>query len=129
VVTALKRVDEADLALNQFERTLMDKKIDLNRHLSDVIAETPFWQPFEQHRLRQIQKRFHEFSDSIYCACDDIAALVRCHKQTQDMGIAIVESTKAKHELSIALLNAPSLRCAIELLRSRLAEHKAALGS
>jgi hypothetical protein len=76
-VTAIKRIDDADLALNQFERMLTEKKINIDQRLSDVIAATPFWRPFEQHRLSQIQKQFHQFSDSIYCACDDIAALVR----------------------------------------------------
>jgi hypothetical protein len=127
-ITAVKRIDDADLALSQFERMLLDRRINIDRRLADVVADTPFWQPFEQHRLSQIQKRFNEFADSIYCATDDIAALVRCHQQTQEMGSAIVESINAKHQLHAALLDAPSLRRAIALLRSRLAEHKAALG-
>ena len=106
----------------------MDKSINIDRPLSDVISETPFWKPFEQRRLSQIRRRFNEFSDSIYSACDDIAALVRCHKQTEEMGAAVVESTKRKHELHMALIHAGSLRSAIELLRTQLAAHKTALG-
>jgi len=128
-VTALGRIDDADLALVQFERMLIEKKVDTHKRLSDVISDTPFWHPFEQHRLSQIQKRFNEFSDRIYSAGDDIAALVRCRDQTGAMGIAIVQSTKAKHELHFRLLSAHSLDEAIQLLRQKLAEHKAALTS
>ena len=127
-ISAIKRIDDADLALNQFERMLLEKKIDIDQRLSDVISATPFWRPFEHHRMSQIQKQFHHFSDSIYCACDDITALVRCHKQTEEMGAAIVESATAKHELSIELMHAASLRSAISLLRSRLVDQKKALG-
>jgi hypothetical protein len=126
-ITAIKRIDEADLALTQFERMLTEKKIDIDKRLSDVIAATPFWQPFEQHRLSQIQKQFHHFCDSLYSACDDIAALVRCQQQTAEMGAAVVASANAKHTLSSELIQAKSLRDAIGLLRSRLVEHKAAL--
>src|SRR5215831_9939907 len=53
-VTALRRIDEADLALTQFERMLVQKNVDIDKRLSDVVAATPFWHPFEQHRLNQI---------------------------------------------------------------------------
>jgi hypothetical protein len=87
-VSALKKIDEQDLALTQFERMLLEKHIDIGRRLSDVIAATPFWQPFEQRRLGQIRKQFNEFADSIYSAGDDIAALARCRGETEEMGRA-----------------------------------------
>ena len=43
------------------------------------------------------------------------------------MGVAIVESATAKHELSLELMRAKSLRSAIGLLRSRLVHQKAVL--
>ena len=127
-VTALARINDADLALAQFERTLVERKIDLEKRLADVIAATPFWRPFEQFRLNQMRKQFNNFSDSVYSAIDDIAALLRCRERTQDMGAAVVESTKAKHDLHVKLLHASSVKEAIELLRVQLAQHKAALG-
>jgi len=126
-VTALRRIDEADLALTQFERTIVEKKVDIDQRLRDVIAKTPFWQPFEQHRLSQIQKQFNQFSDRIYGAVDDIAALVRCRQETGEMGAAIVASAEMKHDLHAKVLGAKSLREAIELLRAQLKRHKAAL--
>ena len=126
-LTALKRIDEADTALAQFERMLIDTKVDLNKRIVDVVAATPFWRPFEQHRLNQIHKSLNAFSDSVYSAGDDIAALVRCQGQTEAMGAAIVESAKRKHALHEGLLYAKSLKHAIEILREELVRHKAAL--
>src|SRR3974390_1867751 len=59
-VTVLARLNAADRALSQFERMLEDKKISSDIKMMDLIAKTPFWRPFEQYRLRQIQKRFEE---------------------------------------------------------------------
>ena len=126
-VSAIKKIDEADLALMQFERMLLDRNINIGRRLSDVIAATPFWNAVEQRRLSQIRIRFNEFADSIYSAGDDIAALARCRHDTKEIGISVVESTKEKHRLHEELLHAKSLREAIELLRSQLAKYKAAL--
>src|SRR5437764_3439813 len=61
-LTALRRIDDADLALAQFERTLIDAKVSIDKRLQDVIAETPFWRPFQQHRLSQFHKQFNYFS-------------------------------------------------------------------
>jgi hypothetical protein len=124
--TALGRINEADLALTRFERTLIEKNVDIDRRLVDIISDTPFWQAFEQHRLTQIQKTFNAMSDALYSAGDDIAALVRCRGETGAMGAAIVGSAHAKHELSEKVLYSP-LGEAIKLLRQRLVEHKAAL--
>ena len=126
-LTALKRIDEADAALAKFERMLVETKVDLNKHITDVIAETPFWRPFEQHRLSQIRKGFNAFSDSVYSAGDDIAALLRCRGKTEGMGAAIVESAKHKHALHEHLLYAKSMKQAIDILREELVRHKAAL--
>jgi len=128
-VTSLKKIDEADLQLNQFERMLIDKGINIDSKLSDVIAATPFWKPFEQRQLSQLRRRFNEFSDSIYSAGDDIAALARCRDKTKNMGISVVESARDKHDLHMKLLNATSLRDAIELLRQQLVKYKATLSS
>jgi hypothetical protein len=125
-VTALGRIDEADMALTRFERTLIEKHIDINKRLLDVIADTPFWQPFEQHRLTQVQKTFNALSDALYSAGDDIAALARCREQTGTMAEAVIKSAYAKHELAEKVLHS-SLRDSINLFRHKLVEHKAAL--
>ena len=44
-VTALQRLDEADLGLAQFERTLVEKGVDLNKSLQEVIEATPLVAP------------------------------------------------------------------------------------
>jgi hypothetical protein len=126
-MTALKRIDDADLALYQFERMLVERGVDIRQPLPDIINATPFWRPFEQHRLSQILKRFHQFSDSIASSIEDIAALVRCAGKTQEMGEAVVTSTKIKDELQAKLLSASSLKEAIDLLRKTLGEQKLAL--
>ncbi len=126
-ITALRRINDADLALKQFEEMLEAKGVDPNRRLEDIIAGTSIWKPFEQHRLTQIQKRFREFSDSIYCGIDDIAALARCRDRTKELGSAVVDSTKTKRELQMNLMGAKSLKDAIALLRNQLDKHKAAL--
>jgi hypothetical protein len=126
-VTTLRRLDEADGALMQFERLLQERDIDTNLPLREVIAQTPFWKPFEQHRLKQLQKSFSHLWDSLYSAGDDIAALVRCRERTGEMGEAVVESAYAKHDLNEALLNAPSVKRSIEILRSKITDYKAEL--
>ena len=127
--TMLGRIDDADLALTQFERMLVEKKIDIGMPISDVIAKTSMWRPFEQHRLNQIRRRFNEFSDSAYSVGDDIAALARCREQTTEIGISVVQTIEAKHKLHSKLLNAHSLKEAIDLLRARLADYKKTLSS
>jgi hypothetical protein len=125
--TALSRINDADLALAQFERTLIERGVDLEMRLSDVISRTSIWHPFEQHRLNQIQKRFNEFSDSVYCAIGDIATLARCRGQTEDLGLAVVQSAGAKHAFQEKLLRARSLKEQIGLLRSQLVQQKVQL--
>lgn len=125
-VTALQRIDEADLALVQLERTMSDKGV-LDKTLRQAIMGTPFWQPFEAHRLKRIRGSFNSLSDAIYGATDDIASLVRCRNQTTEMGDAVVESAQAKQELHAKLLGAKSVQEAISILRSELARHKKAL--
>jgi len=126
-VTALQRIDNADMALKRFETMLVDRQVDINRKITDVIAETSMWRPFEQHRLKQIHQSFNDFSDSVYSAGDDIAALLRCRGKTEEMGAAVVESAKKKRALREGLLYAPSLKRAIEILREELVRQKAAL--
>jgi hypothetical protein len=128
-ITLLKKIDDADLALTQFERTIVDKGIDTNMRLADIVAKTSFWKPFEQHRLSQIQKQLNAFSDSVYSTGDDIAALARCHEQTYEMGSSVVESIDTKHRLHSDLLNAKSLKEAITILRRRLGDYKKSLNS
>jgi hypothetical protein len=125
--TALRKIDDADLALVQFERMLVERGVDVSMRVSDVIAKASFWNPVEQLRLRQIRKQLNEFSDAIYGAGDDIAALARCHERTREMGMSVVESTRSKHELHAKLLGARSLKEAIDLLRDRLASYKVEL--
>jgi hypothetical protein len=126
-LTALTRIDDADRALVKFERMLIDTNVDINKRITDVIGATPFWRPFQQHRLNQIHKSFNAFSDSLYSAGDDIAALLRCRGQTGEMGAAIADSAKRKQALREGLLYAPSLKRQIESLREELDLQKGAL--
>jgi hypothetical protein len=126
-ITALQRLDEADLALAQLERTLKEKGVDLDKTLEQVIKSTPFWHPFEEHKLKRIRRSFNALADATYSASDDIAALVRCRDQTKEMGIAIADSSHCKHKLLTELLNAKSVKAKIDMLRSELVKHKAAL--
>ncbi|MGE0643840.1 MAG: hypothetical protein AB7P24_09225 [Nitrospira sp.] len=126
-ITALQRIDEAEGALAQFERTLQEKGVDLNRTLQEVINSTSIWQPFEQYRLKRYRTSFNALADAAYNAGDDIAALVRCRDQTREMGIAVVESAAAKQALHSQLLNAESTREAIALLRNELLRQKSLL--
>ena len=126
-VTALQRIDEADLALVQFERMLVEKNVDLDRTLQAVINATPWWKPFEDHKLKRIRRSFNALSDATYSSIDDIAALVRCRDQTPAMGAAVTESGSAKREFNTSMLHAESVRAAIDRLRTELSRHKAAL--
>lgn len=126
-VTALQRIDEADRALTQFERMLIEKDVDLDKTLQEAINSTPWWRPAESHRLKRIRRSFNMLADAAYDASDDVAALLRCRDQTGDMGIAVVESATMKHELGAQLLDAGSVKNAIELLRARLLQHKVLL--
>jgi hypothetical protein len=126
-VTALHRIDQADLALAQFERTLIEAKVNLDRSLTEVIAETPFWKPFQQHRLSQFHRSLNAFSDSIYSATDDIAALVRCRQQTTEMGAAVADSARQKHDFRRKVTEAKSLGEVLSLLRHELVRQKAQL--
>ena len=126
--TALERIDEADRALRNLERTLVDKEVDLDQPIQALIRETPWWKPFEQHRLKRINRGLRALSDATYDAIDDIAALLRCHDSAASMGKAVVESADQKHELHRQLLDA-TVREAIDLLRSELTRHKDALTS
>ena len=123
-VTALERIDEADRCLAQFERTLKEKGVDLNRTLLAVINSTDWWHPYEKSRLKRFRRSFNALADATYDATDDIAALVRCRKRTEQMGSAVVESASAKHKLHADLLNAKSVGAAIHLLRRELLRHK-----
>lgn len=125
--TAVGRINEADLALAQLERTLVERNVNIDRTLQEVISETSFWQPFEAYRLKSIRKSFNELADATYSAVDDIASLVRCCNQTQEMGTAVVESANAKHQLNSRILASKSVKESIGILRAELTRHKAAL--
>jgi len=128
-IAAISHINDAQLALNKFERTLMERGVDLNRPLHEIINDTPFWRPFENFRLSQAKRSIDYFSDSVYRSCDDIAALLRCTGETQGMGAAIVESNSAKREFSQRILNARSVKETIELLRDQLDRQKVTLSN
>jgi hypothetical protein len=77
--------------------------------------------------LKRIRRGFNALADATYGATDDIASLVRCRDQTSEMGAAVVERAKAKHELHSRLLGANSVSEAIGMLRAELTRHKTAL--
>jgi hypothetical protein len=126
-ITAMQRIDEADLALAQLERTLVERGVDVTKTLQEVIAATSFWKPFESHRLRRIRQSLNALADATYSATDDIASLVRCRDQTDDVGSAVVASAQAKHDLHTRLLDSKSVKDAIALLRRELTAQKKAL--
>lgn len=126
-ITALRRIDEADRALAELERILKDKGVDQDKTLQDVIKSTAWWRPDEQHRLKRIKRGFDTLALAAYDATDDIAALLRCMNKTGEMGTAVVESAEAKHSLHSRLLNAKSVKEAIQLLRAELVQHKNAI--
>jgi hypothetical protein len=126
-ITALARLDDADLALTQFERTLVEKGVDLSKTLQEAINSTAWWLPFEQHRLKRFRQSFNVLADAAYMATDDVAALLRCRDQTGEMGKAVVESALTKHALSSDIINAHSVGDAIDRLRKELVRQKAQL--
>lgn len=128
-ITALERINDADAALNHLERLLIDRKVDLNRQLIDAIHDTPFWKPFEQHRLTQAYKRLNQFAESIYQSGDDIAALVRCQQNVEEMGTAVFETSIQKRAFQDAINHAKSVKETLHLLRSQLDAHKANLNA
>lgn len=128
-VTALARLDQADRALMLLQRTLREKKVDTTKTLQAVIESTHMWRPDEKYRLNRIRESFNALADATYDATDDISALARCRNQTKELGVAVVESAKAKHELNRRLHAAQSVDASIELLRTELARHKQALTS
>jgi hypothetical protein len=126
-ITALQRIDEADLALTQLERTLIDKGVNMADTLQESISSTPWWRPDEAHRLKRIKRSFDVLADATYSAVDDIAALARCKDQTTVMGTAVIESARQKHNLNSQLSNAKSVKSAIDILREQLIRHKEVL--
>ncbi|MGP1281459.1 MAG: hypothetical protein ACTS1X_00660 [Parasphingopyxis sp.] len=125
--TALQKIEEADHALFEFESMLKRRNLNLELPMNDVVLQARWWNPVEQIQLKNIRAKFNAFSASVYDATDDIAALLRCRDQTTEMGVSVVESVEAKHELSRALLDSPSVQHSINLLREKLKEHKIAL--
>ena len=48
---AIASINDANAALNKFERTLVERGADINKPLHVLIQETPMWRPFESFRL------------------------------------------------------------------------------
>ncbi|MEQ1929866.1 MAG: hypothetical protein ABL957_04935 [Parvularculaceae bacterium] len=123
---AVKRIDEAQIALNQIERMLAEKT-NLNASLTDVIAQTPFWRPVEAFRLGRAKKNLEHMSDSLFRSSEDIAALARCMEETDDTGHAIVKSAHSKHDFNEQFFRAESVSEKIGLLRKELDAQRAEL--
>ncbi len=128
-VTALERIDEADKALVRLERLLRDKGVRMDQTLQQAIQNAGFWHPIESFKLREIRNSFNKISDSVYSAVDDIAALVRCKRLTEPMGVAVVASAKEKHEMNKRVLESPAIGESISILREKLVQQKALLSS
>jgi hypothetical protein len=127
--TVLEEIDKADIALIRFEFLLKDSGVDLFSPLSVAIEKTPWWKPWQQHKLSQIEKSFRAFTDSVYGATDDVAALVRCQNVESTMGASVVESTARKRQLHSDIINAGSIGSAISRLRQELDDQKHLLTS
>jgi hypothetical protein len=125
--TAMARIDEADQALTQLERTLREKGIDMSKPLSESIENIPFWRPVESYRLSQLKKRFDASTDSISSSIDDIAALVRCTEETTDLQHAAIESLRAKRDFDQKMLNSKSIAESIDLVREEITRQKTSL--
>jgi hypothetical protein len=119
-ITAMARLDDADQALVQLERLLIEKNVDLKQPLSDAIAKTPWWRPDETHRLKRIQRSFNSLADATYSAADDIASLVRCRNRTEEMGPVVVQSANAKRSFEHRLTHAGSIGEKISVLKAEL---------
>jgi hypothetical protein len=128
-ITALRRIDEADFALVQLERTLIERDVNLEKSLQEIIQETSFWKPFETFRLNRIRNAFNMLSDAAYNAVDDVASLVRCLDQTEDMGEEVATSAHFKHDFNQRLISSSSIRNSISLLRAELVRQKSSLMS
>ena len=128
-IAAIKNIDEAHVAVNDLERTLREKGVDLDQPLLDAIGSTSFFRPFEAFRLRRAKRLFENLAEDAYRACDDIAAILRCSGDERIMGGAVVESSGVKREFQQMMFEASSqsIRSAIELLRDHLEKQKSEL--
>jgi hypothetical protein len=126
-ITALQRINEADLSLKQLDDLLHDKGVDQNKTLSEVINKTSWFRWYEAHRLKRIRRSFNSLADAAYESCDDVAALVRCRDRTGTTGTAVAIASTSKHAFNSALLSAKSVKDAIALLRAELDRQKKAL--
>lgn len=124
---AVKKINEAQIALNEFERTLTDRGIPLDNSLRDIIRETSFWRPYERFKLSQIKRDLDHFGDCVFRSSDDIAALMRCVGDVEKTGLAVIESSEAKHEFNQRLLYSQSVSETLEILRNKLTEQKTTL--
>jgi hypothetical protein len=128
-VEAAKRLKDAQEALNQFERTLVEREINLDSRLADVVRRTPFFRPFEAYRLHCAKKALDQMGDCLFRSADDILALLRCSGDVGDAGQAIAQSAEVKNEFHRQFTHAGSVREQIDLVRARLDAHLLALQS
>ena len=119
-IEAVSRIDDAHSALNRFEQLLIEKGVDLDRGLNEIIAETPFWNVPENYKLNRAKKSLDSFADSTFRAFNDIAALVRCLGVTEPTGRAAVESAGVKHDFNRAFVLSETVGEKIGLLRRQL---------
>lgn len=126
---AIKRIDEAHVALNQFEATLRDKGINLKLSLSEVISQTPFWRPFESYRLSRAKKSLDYMGNTLFRSSEDVTALVRCMNDISETRSAVVESSYDKHNFQQQFMGAPSVGEKISLARQKLDELRDALAN
>jgi len=83
----------------ELEDALAGQIVDTSRTLDQVVAETPFWRPFQADSPNSIRRSFNACTDATYDTTDDIASLVRCRDQMGKMRGAIAESRKIKYRL------------------------------
>jgi hypothetical protein len=114
------RLEEAHVALNRFERTLVDRNVDLSLSLQDVIAQTPFWRPFESYRIGRCKRALDNMADTIFRSTEDITSLARCLSDTDSAGRAIVDSASTRNEFQRKFISANSVQEKIDLVRDQL---------
>lgn len=123
-VSALQRLEDADVALRKLEPLLVERGINLAETFNEVIDSIPWLRWCESRRLKRIRRRFSSLADAAYESCNDIAAIVKCRDITQPLEEAVATARVSKHRFNSMLLSATSVKDSIAILRAELRRQK-----